>query len=407
MIIFSQPKKVGFAYKFGGNPLIRSTLKKITASLLALVFVFSLFACKAKPKLPEAAGIDTLPAETPIVKINDYVVTWDLYYYFLNYITSSMLNYMSYYGMDATDWSVPEEFEGSGKSYYEYAVENAYAGLKWYIAIYLKADEAGVEWTDELQAQLEAEYDQMTVSYGTEEAAIEAMAEQGLVKSSLLWLLKAEILNGEVLEKIYGEDCKNYPDDKAEKFITENDYFRAQHILLMTTDDAGVDFDDDKKAVILEQINAIVDDLNAYDGDDFGAYFSELMKEKSEDPGSTTFPDGYVFTDGDMVTEFFDEAKVLEVGAFSKEPVKTSYGYHILYKLALSPDDSYTNNSSGVTKTLRAFAAEAELNVELNAKTEAMQITELEGLSKFNFEDVFVKPLLAEPEPSGTTEITN
>ncbi|MDR1821519.1 MAG: peptidylprolyl isomerase [Oscillospiraceae bacterium] len=378
--------------------MIRSTFKKIAASVLALAFVFSLFSCKAgKAK----SGIDALPAETLVAQVDGYDVRWDQFYYFANYIVSSMISYASYYKIDLTDWTAEEQLEGTGKSYQEYAIDNAYSGLKWYIAIYQKALELGITVTEELQTQIDAEYKEMVNSYGTEESALAALAEQGLVKSAFLWLLQAEILYDAILEKQYGENYSGFPDDKTEQFIESNDFLRAKHILLLTSEN-DVDFDEEKKAEVLEATKAIIEDLKAYDGEDFDAYFSEIMAEKSEDPGSVAQPDGYVFTAGEMVDEFFNEAKSLGVGEFSAEPVKTTYGYHIVYRLPLLPDDSYTD-SNNVTKTLRARAAATELDEELNDKCQLMTVEQKASGNKIKFEDVFVKPLLAEQEESSPT----
>ena len=64
--------------------------------------------------------------------------------------------------------------------------------------------------------------------------------------------------------------------------------------------------------------------------------FDELMAEYSEDPGSETSPEGYTFkhNDGTMMQEFDDGGWALEVGQVS-EPVKTSYGYHIIKRVEL------------------------------------------------------------------------
>ncbi|MBO4896793.1 MAG: peptidylprolyl isomerase [Clostridia bacterium] len=70
-----------------------------------------------------------------------------------------------------------------------------------------------------------------------------------------------------------------------------------------------------------------------------GADFDKLMKENSDDKNSETGEvnglEGYIFTKGEMVSEFEEAAFALEVGGMTKEPVKTSYGYHIIKRLEL------------------------------------------------------------------------
>ena len=69
------------------------------------------------------------------------------------------------------------------------------------------------------------------------------------------------------------------------------------------------------------------------------------MNENSEDTGLETNPDGYVFTDGTMVSEFEDAVKGLKPGEYTKELVESSYGYHIIKRLELSRnDEDFTEN---------------------------------------------------------------
>lgn len=61
--------------------------------------------------------------------------------------------------------------------------------------------------------------------------------------------------------------------------------------------------------------------------------FDTLMKQYGTDPGMRSDPRGYIFTDGDMVTEFENAVKALDVGACSNVPVKSQFGYHVILRL--------------------------------------------------------------------------
>ncbi len=66
---------------------------------------------------------------------------------------------------------------------------------------------------------------------------------------------------------------------------------------------------------------------------DKGESFDDLAKEYSDDTGSKS--DGGnlgFFGKGEMVKEFEDAAYELKVDEYTKSPVKTSYGYHIILK---------------------------------------------------------------------------
>ena len=73
-----------------------------------------------------------------------------------------------------------------------------------------------------------------------------------------------------------------------------------------------------------EQAKAVIEELNN------GADFVELAKEKSTGPSGPQGGDLGYFTRGRMVPEFEEAAFALEPGTFTKEPVKTQFGWHII-----------------------------------------------------------------------------
>ncbi|MDD7909309.1 MULTISPECIES: peptidylprolyl isomerase [Pseudovibrio] len=82
----------------------------------------------------------------------------------------------------------------------------------------------------------------------------------------------------------------------------------ARHILLETEEDA--------KAVIAEL--------------DGGADFAELAKEKSTGPSGQNGGQLGFFGKGQMVPEFEEAAFAQEPGSYSKEPVKSQFGFHVI-----------------------------------------------------------------------------
>lgn len=73
-----------------------------------------------------------------------------------------------------------------------------------------------------------------------------------------------------------------------------------------------------------EQAKAVIADL------DNGADFIELAKEKSTGPSGPQGGDLGYFTRGRMVPEFEEAAFDIEPGNYTKEPVKTQFGWHII-----------------------------------------------------------------------------
>ena len=121
---------------------------------------------------------------------------------------------------------------------------------------------------------------------------------------------------------IKDEDIKKYYDEKAIGDI------KASHILIQpeATDDMT---DDEKKKAedaALKKAKDIIKKL------DKGEKFEDLAKEYSSDGSASDGGDLGYFNRGEMVTEFEEAAVELKVGKYTKKPVKTQFGYHIILK---------------------------------------------------------------------------
>ncbi len=108
--------------------------------------------------------------------------------------------------------------------------------------------------------------------------------------------------------------------------VDESEYMTLKHILVNFEKEDGTTRTEEEALAEANKIKAMITAEN----------FDELMLEYSEDPGSESSPEGYTFkhNDGTMVQEFDDGGWALEVGQVS-EPVKTSYGYHIIKRVEL------------------------------------------------------------------------
>ena len=64
-----------------------------------------------------------------------------------------------------------------------------------------------------------------------------------------------------------------------------------------------------------------------------GEKFSKLAKEYSDDEGTASNGGKLTATYGSVVDEFWNAANKLKDKTYTKEPVKTEYGYHIIYRI--------------------------------------------------------------------------
>ena len=124
-------------------------------------------------------------------------------------------------------------------------------------------------------------------------------------------------------------------------------WLKAKHILISKTEDGSY-----KKQAedILKQLRKNPEK------------FDELMEKHSEDPGSKSYPEGYLFTKGQMVDEFYTGSLNLKVNEIS-DLVESQFGYHIIQKVA-----EYENGVpyTEVKTELHQTFAQNEFNKELN-----------------------------------------
>ncbi len=132
------------------------------------------------------------------------------------------------------------------------------------------------------------------------------------------------VMYGDAYRELLLENCKNDKNitTETEQEYFKNNYWRAKHLLLMTQDKTA-----DEQAEVKKKIDQLYTQVKN------GADFDALINEYNEDPGVKTNPDGYVFTYNEMVSEFQDGVTKIDIGEYNL--VKTSYGYHIVQRLAL------------------------------------------------------------------------
>lgn len=120
--------------------------------------------------------------------------------------------------------------------------------------------------------------------------------------------LHSEVVDKEIAAKITDEDVRKRYDTEIAAAPPVNEV-HARHILVKTKEEA----------------DAIIKEL------DGGADFEKLANEKTNDPsGKTSGGDLGYFGPGQMVPEFEKVAMALDVGSYTKEPVQTQFGWHVI-----------------------------------------------------------------------------
>ena len=171
----------------------------------------------------------------------------------------------------------------------------------------------------------------------------------------------------------------------AKETLTEkqiNDYYEqeiygdveASHILI-TVDVKSDATDDEKKdaeEAALKKANDIIQKLK--DGEDF----AKLAKENSKD--ATTAANGGNLgkvNDGDMPDEVLDALRGLKDGSYSTKAVKSSQGYHIVYKTSQAEKPALTEELTTEIKDIIANETAQSPAFQLEALKELRERNEM------------------------------
>ena len=118
------------------------------------------------------------------------------------------------------------------------------------------------------------------------------------------------------------------------------------------------------------------EDGSPFEPDYLVNHFDKLVKEYSEDPGQGD--DGYTFTKGEMVKPFENAAFALKKNSYTLSPIKTDYGYHIIYRYPIKSEWIKENSAK-----LSESAAVAAFNKALETLIESAKISYTQNYEKY------------------------
>lgn len=156
--------------------------------------------------------------------------------------------------------------------------------------------------------------------------------------------------------------------DKIQTYYDENVYgdINTKHILVTITDDVT---DEQAKATAKEIIAKL----------DSGKSFDEVAEEYKD---KATYEDlGYNGFNSSLVSEYVEASKALENGTYSKEPVKTDFGYHVIYKVDQKEKPSLEEATNDIVKALATDIEKEDPYIKYKA------LIQLREESKLNFKD--------------------
>jgi len=321
--------------------------------------------------------------DTVIMAINGEDVLWSEYCAYLYRYCVNAENLFATYAMYGMNMGWDSPYDESGVTIAQYLAESPVDTLVQARAIMSAAKEYGIELSEDslatLDEGLKTDIASLCGEDATEDDFFKALGKQYMSPEMYEFNRRLSCYSADTFDSIYGKDCEKVSDADAVKFLDDNGYMTAGHILFLTIDPTtGESLDDSAAAEKLEKATAVSEELKAIaDTAERKARFIELKAELCEDTGKTAYPVAYVFQSGVMVAEF--EAAVKSMGDYEvSDPVKTNYGYHVIIRLPHDPDLPLYS-SSGENTTARQACASSAFSGILDGKVDASDVKYLNG----------------------------
>ena len=211
-------------------------------------------------------------------------------------------------------------------------------------------------YADSVIEQYKMQYQQYGMDFN------QALTSSGFAdENAFKEVLIADYNKKEVVKKYLSKDVS---DKEIEKYYNENisEQLDVKHILIIpdVKDDAT---DEEKTEAEKKAYDKAVELIKKLDD---GADFEKLAKENSDDTASSS--NGGVInnvTKEDYVAEFYNAAYNLEEGKYTKTPVKSEYGYHIIYLVKKGEKESMENLKDVIIESIVSKKLENDQNLEM------------------------------------------
>ena len=254
--------------------------------------------------------------EEIVMSVNGEEIPWGDYFYCLfsqaTELQSTLQQMQMYYGMTAS-WDDPLSEDGS-ETIADLAVSNSLEMLKQQKAILKLAADRGIELNEDDEKALAEKRESYKTRLSGEDASDEdfnaLLAKLYLTPEAFDEVNRLSIL----YDKLQASYTEAVTDEDAMKYLEDNDYIAANHILFLSVDSTTREaLDEATVAEKKEKAEAVAAELAAIeDEDERRETFAKIKAEQCEDTGKQLLPDGYLFTPGTMVSEFEEAAKALK-----------------------------------------------------------------------------------------------
>ena len=338
---------------------MKRLLSMLMAGILCVGMLATMTGCGTKDNTPVVATIDGEDVHSSELAA---------------YIVYNLMYYENSFGMDIQSMASDEIF-GSIK-------EGCLNQAKQYRAIKKLAENEGVSLSKDSKKELKENLDSNRQQLGSQTGTFTRWLkykvkgdEDPFVTYLNSYGYTEELYesNNETMQLMYDIIDKYYDQGDITKQF-QNTYLHAKSILIKDVDDNGNELTGDALTAAQNKAQSILDQVKADP-----SKFDDLWKENNADTAQSK--NGYYFTEGDMVDEYYQAVAKMEEGAINEQLVYyKGYGWFIIEKLkledsALTDTSAYLNNSGdGDESTIKSAIGQQMVQDKLDGIIEDMKV---------------------------------
>lgn len=338
---------------------MKRLLSMLMAGILCVGMLATMTGCGTKDNTPVVATIDGEDVHSSELAA---------------YIVYNLMYYENSFGMDVQSMASDEIF-GSIK-------EGCLNQAKQYRAIKKLAENEGVSLSKDSKKELKENLDSNRQQLGSQTGTFTRWLkykvkgdEDPFVTYLNSYGYTEELYesNNETMQLMYDIIDKYYDQGDITKQF-QNTYLHAKSILIKDVDDDGNELTGDALTAAQNKAQSILDQVKADP-----SKFDDLWKENNADTAQSK--NGYYFTEGDMVDEYYQAVAKMEEGAINDQLVYyKGYGWFIIEKLkledsALTDTSAYLNNSGdGDESTIKSAIGQQMVQDKLDGIIEDMKV---------------------------------
>ena len=219
----------------------------------------------------------------------------------------------------------------------------------------IKSNEDAEDYANSQIEAYKSQYEQQGQDFNEVLVSSGYKNEQQFRDELILSYKKDKVVENYLKDELTDDEIQNYYDENIFGDMT------VRHILIKpdTETDASDEDQEQAEEKAKKEAENIIKKL------DKGEKFEDLAKEYSDDEG--TKEDGGLlenFSKDSVVTEFWDASVKLKDGEYTKEPVKSEYGYHVILRVSQKAKPKLKEVKDTIEETLVANKLSADTTLK-------------------------------------------